>query len=476
MMSSMMPYRLSFTGCCRAILAVAIGLLVVGCASVPVSVSQAPKPTGLPMAQSAPDSQPAIAGQPGLQQLANETVTSVPVVPIEFESDLWKRIRRNFALTNLHGNVVEDREQWYAQRPDYVQRMATRSQKYLYHIVEEIEQRGMPSELALLPFVESAFNPRALSVAKASGMWQFMPATGRDFDLKQNAFRDDRRDIMASTRAALDYLQRLYRMFGDWHLALAAYNWGEGNVGRAIARNEKAGLPTQYSDLNMPSETRLYVPNLQAIKNIIAQPERFGLALPDIPNHPYFQTVPLVRDMDVSVAARLAEISVEDFRSLNPSVDKPVLLAAGVPSILLPWDNAEVFQRNLEASGQSVLANWTVWVVPVTMKIADAAKHAGMSVSEFRSVNNIPAGQAIRAKSALLVPRPESKPNDVSEELANHGQVALMPEGRKARRGANKKHSADVGRTKTKVQAKTKSTVQSKAKPKAKAKLKAKPK
>ena len=161
----------------------------------------------------------------------------------------------------------------------------------------------MPTELALLPFIESAYNPQALSVAKAAGMWQFVPGTGRDYNLKQNMWQDERRDVLASTSAALDYLSRLHDMFGDWHLALAAYNWGEGNVQRAIARNEAAGLPTDYESLRMPSETRNYVPKLQAVKNIVTNPQMYGLSLPDIPNHPYFVTVTTSRDIDVTMAA-----------------------------------------------------------------------------------------------------------------------------------------------------------------------------
>ena len=194
-------------------------------------------------------------------------------------------------MPDLDTDLVRDREQWYSSRPDYIFRMTERSKKYLFHVVEELELRNMPTELALLPFIESAFNPQAVSSAKAAGMWQFMPATGKYFELKQNAFRDDRRDVLASTRAALDYLQKLYGMFGDWQLALAAYNWGEGSVARAIAKNKKAGLPTGYSDINMPMETRMYVPKLQAVKNIVTNPARYSSTLPLIENHPYFQTV-----------------------------------------------------------------------------------------------------------------------------------------------------------------------------------------
>jgi membrane-bound lytic murein transglycosylase D len=364
----------------------------------------------------------------GLTPLLQTTAQGSPVAPVEIPRDLFERIRRGFAMPDLQNELVTDREQWYAQRPDYILRMTQRSRKYLYHIVEEIESRGMPTELALLPFVESAFNPQAVSTAKASGMWQFMPATGRNFDLKQNVFRDDRRDVQASTRAALDYLQKLYAMFGDWHLALAAYNWGEGSVGRAIAKNQKAGLETTYAELTMPMETRFYVPKLQAIKNIIARPDSFGLKLPDIPNHPYFQSVPLPRDMDVTVAAKLAEVSLEDFRSLNPSAHRPVLLAAGNPQILLPWDNAEIFQRNYEAFGGSRLASWTAWVVPATMKVTEAAKRANMAEADFRSINNIPPHMLIKAGSVMLVPRNGRQNEDVAPSIADHGQVALAPE------------------------------------------------
>jgi membrane-bound lytic murein transglycosylase D len=196
-------------------------------------------------------------------------------------------------------------------------------------------------------------------------MWQFVPATGKTFDLKQNVFRDDRRDVLASTRAALDYLQKLYGMFNDWQLALAAYNWGEGSVQKAIKRNEAAGLPTDYESLRMPAETRNYVPKLQAIKNIVAHPEQFAINLPPLQNHPYFLSVPLDRDIDVDLAAKLAGVSLEEFRQLNPQVNKPVMLAAGTDQVLLPYDAAAQFVSRIQQyPGQ--LASWTAWVAPRT--------------------------------------------------------------------------------------------------------------
>ena len=347
--------------------------------------------------------------------------------PPDISIDLWERIRRGFGMQDLQIDLVQDRERWYAQRPDYIQRMTARSSKYLYHIVEELERRNMPTELALLPFIESAFNPQAVSSARASGMWQFMPRTGKDFDLKQNAFRDDRRDVLASTRAALDYLQKLHAMFGDWHLALAAYNWGEGNVSKSMLRNQRQGAPVAYTDLRMPAETRLYVPKLQAMKNVVANPQALGVNLPSIPNHPYFEAVRLPRDMDVALIAKLAEVPVEDFKALNPSAHRPVLLAAGTPRILLPWDNAEIFQRNVDKYAGR-LASWTAWVAPKTMKVSEAAQRVGMAEDELRSINKIPPRMLIKAGSALLVTRSAKQQTDVSSKLADNGQLNLTPE------------------------------------------------
>ena len=373
-----------------------------------------------------------------LSPVTKGTVKRDGVAKLDLPNDLWERIRKGYQMPNLENELANDRTQWYSAKPDYLQRMTERSNKYLYHIVEELEARKMPTELALLPFIESAFNPQAVSSARASGMWQFMPKTGKSFDLKQNAFRDDRRDVQASTRAALDYLERLHKMFGDWHLALAAYNWGEGNVGKAIARNKRAGLPTSYTDLSMPMETRMYVPKLQAMKNIVGNPPQYGVVLPSIPNHPYFQSVPLPRDMDVSVAAKLADISEQDFKALNPSAHRPVLLAAGTSNILLPWDNAEVFQRNYEASTLGRMASWTAWIAPSTMKVADAAKRVNMNEADFRAINNIPPRMVIKAGSALLVPRSASMLGDVTAQVADNGKLDLSPEAIAKRKAAAK--------------------------------------
>ena len=414
----------------------ALALWLSGCANTPTTAPTpaqlrpaavvAPAPVPTPVAADALLA-PVIPGGP-LQPITAGQASSKDVAGMQVPADLWDRIRRGFKMNDLEGDLVRQQEQWYATRPDYIQRMTERSSKYLFHIVEELERRNMPLELALLPFIESAFNPQAVSSARAAGMWQFMPATGTYFELKQNVFRDDRRDVLASTRAALDYLQKLHGMFGDWHLALAAYNWGEGSVGRAIAKNKRSGLGTGYLDLNMPNETRYYVPKLQAVKNIIATPERYRAELPLIENHPYFQTVKVTRDIDVELAAKLADVKLDDFKALNPSMKRPVILAAGTPELLLPWDNAKVFERNFDAYTKGQFASWTAWSAPATMTVSEAARRIGMSESELRSTNTIPPRMLIKGGSVLVVPRNPQHQQDVTSQLADHGQLNFAPE------------------------------------------------
>ncbi|MGF6723628.1 membrane-bound lytic murein transglycosylase D [Paraburkholderia sp. GAS41] len=345
------------------------------------------------------------------------------------DADLWARIRRGFQMPDLQSDLVDMQGNWYAQRPEYVQRMTERSQKYLYHIVEELEQRHMPTELALLPFIESAYNPQALSVAKAAGMWQFVPDTGRTYNLKQNMWQDERRDVLASTSAALDYLSRLHDMFGDWQLALAAYNWGEGNVQRAIARNEAAGLPTDYQDLRMPNETRNYVPKLQAVKNIVMNPQAFGLTLPSIPNHPYFVTVTTAHDIDVEVAAKLANMTPDEFRSLNPSFKKPVILGATQPQILLPFDNASAFEHNLKAYTGN-LSSWTTYTVTERAAPAAIAQKIGVDADTLMEVNKIPVGMRLKPGSTIVVPRSDdgNDDEDISADVAESAVLAMEPD------------------------------------------------
>src|SRR5688572_15174546 len=286
-----------------------------------------PEVAAAPAARVTPS--PATVEAPVIQMHAAEP--AVPAPP----KTVWDRIRSGYAMTPIESDLIRNWENWYSSRPDYVARMIDRSSHFLFHIVEEVEKRRMPLEVALLPMIESAYNPVAYSRAHASGIWQFIPSTGKDFGLRQNWWYDGRRDVVAATNAALDYLEKLYGMFNDWNLALASYNWGEGAVGRAMERNRVKGLPTDYESLTMPAETRSYIPKLIAVKNIITNPARFGLTIADITNEPYFDTVTVKRHIDVKLAAKFAEMTPEEFKFLNPGHSKLVIKAGEAERIVL---------------------------------------------------------------------------------------------------------------------------------------------
>ncbi len=320
------------------------------------------------------------------------------------DDDLWLRIKDGYAMPNVKSQFATNHEIWYSSRPDYIKRMLERSQKYLFHIVEEVEKRGMPSEIALLPMIESAFNPQAYSRSAASGIWQFVPATGKHFGLQQNWWVDNRRDVTAATSAALTYLQKLHGMFGAWDLALAAYNAGEGTVQRAIDKNRRQGLPTDYQSLSLPPETKNYVPKLQAIKNIITNPEKFGLKINSIPNRPYFARVTTPKQIDAKLAAQLAEISFEEFSSLNPSYNRPVITSTGEKhQLLLPVWAAERFVENL-ANYDKPLTNWQTYNAKRGERMDNIAQKFGINVSQLRNVNGLSSANKLRNSQAVLVP------------------------------------------------------------------------
>ena len=320
--------------------------------------------------------------------------------------DLWQRMRNGFGMSDLNSPLVAERQAWYLNRPEMLQRIFERSRKYLYHIVAELEKRGMPTELALLPIVESSFNPLAYSPARALGMWQFIPSTGRSYNLKQNWWLDERRDIIASTSAALDYLQNIYEMHGDWHLALASYNWGENAVARAIAKNQAKGLPTDYASLTMPTETRYYVPKLQAIKNIIARPELFDVRLDPIPNKAYFGTVDMNVNADIATIARLAETPVTEFIALNPAYQRPVIPGESRSPLVIPADKMQVFQANLarHEAEDKPLSSWRTYQLKPGEKLEKVAARFGLSAAHLKQLNGITPRMKILPGQNFLIP------------------------------------------------------------------------
>ena len=339
--------------------------------------------------------------------------------------NLWIRIRDGFQMQPMNTPIEIEQVRWLSARPEYVNRSMTRSSRYLFYIVQEVNTRNMPTEIALLPFVESAFVTHAKSSAKAMGLWQFMPATGKDFRLTQNVFRDERRDVLQSTDAALDYLQRLYNQFGSWELALAAYNWGAGNISKAQKRNLAAGLPTDYLSLKMPKETRQYVPKLMAYRQIVLDPQAYGIVLPELENHPYFVALDIDNDIDVAVVIKLAEIPEEEFHNLNPSFNKPVILSNANQQILLPFAHAEIFQANLKSYNKP-LSTWTAVKIVKTESVDQVGKALGVDVDTLRSVNGIPKGMRIKAGSTILIPKTSSRAGDVSTAMAENASLSLV--------------------------------------------------
>ena len=356
------------------------------------------------------------------------------------DPDLWQRVRKGFLLEPLDSALVLEHEAWYSSRPEYIKRFVDRGSRYLHHIVEEVEKRGMPTELALLPVVESAFNPHAYSRSKASGLWQFIPSTGKNYGLQQDWWKDNRRDIVAATHAALNYLQRLYDMFGSWELALAAYNCGEGCVGRAIAANQKRGLPTGYLNLRLPHETMNYVPKLVAVKNIVLAPAMYGIDLESIPDQPYFTTVPAPEKIDVKLAAKLAEMPVEEFVALNPSHNKPVAVAH-TGTLVVPLDKADAFRENLGNWSQP-LVTWTTISGKKGEAVDAIAKRYGLSGASLRQVNNLQVNKKGRLTAAqpVLVPGrgtgttqlAAATPSPAASPVAQPPPAAAAPRDRQA--------------------------------------------
>jgi membrane-bound lytic murein transglycosylase D len=369
-----------------------------------------------PVETSSAETAPAEAAAPLASVAEPETQAPAPirealiVAPEPSPGDLWQRIRDGYAMNELDSKLIKRHEQWYAKHPDYVLRMTERARRYLFYIAEEVERRGMPMEIALLPMIESAFNPGANSVASASGIWQFIPSTGKHFGMEQNWWHDGRRDIVGATNGALDYLQKLHDQFGDWELALAAYNWGENAVARAQAKNRRLHKPTDYSHLKMPRETQNYVPKLLAIKNIVSDPARFGLVLSEIPDESYFEAVATPQHMDVKIAAELAEIPMDEFIALNPSHNRPVILQGTANVLLLPVDKVETFRRNLEQTNHQRLVSWQPYESKKGEHFDRIAARFGLTAAELRSANGLSKFAQESNGQTLLVPIVDDEP------------------------------------------------------------------
>jgi membrane-bound lytic murein transglycosylase D len=426
---------------CRTLQALLAGTLLAltACATAPVSDSEplanlrsVPIAPVTLVADPEPGHLPAAAetAQAATAQAANDAIvqsSAGPTLTPNDYGDLFDRMRAGFRLPDSDHSAIDRELEWYAGNPDYLGRAFSRADLYLYHIVTELEARGMPLELALLPVVESAFEPYAYSVSRASGLWQFIPGTGTRYNLKQDWWYDGRRDVMESTRAALDYLQALNTEFnGDWLLAIAAYNCGEQNVERAVARNQAAGLPTDFWSLRLPAETRAYVPKLLAMGRVVAHPERYGLSFNKIPNQPYFAKVDTQGQISLHVAAEIAGLTDAELYELNPAFHRWATDPAGPYTLLVPADTAEAFRTSVTQLTEDQRLNVKAYTVRPGDSVNRVARRFHTTAQELRELNALPRG-------ALLVGSGLKVPSDANLLPAKALRAAALVDGREHR-------------------------------------------
>lgn len=414
----------------RLILGLAFTLLITGCAHL-----------GLQPADDSADTATAADEAAGELQVALAADLSELAIP-DREPDLWDRIRAGLQMEARTDPRVEAEITYYASRPEYMDRVADRAAPYLHYIVEELEKRGMPMELALLPVIESAYQPFAYSPGRAAGIWQFIPSTGRHYGLKQTWWYDGRRDVIASTNAALDYLQQLYNRFSDWELALAAYNAGQGNVNRAIRNNARRGLPTDYWNLKLPRETQHYVPRLLAIRALVAEPERYGLTLRSIPDKPYLTVVEVGSQIDLALAAELAGMSVDELYRLNPGFNRWATDPDGPHLLVVPIETVERFEMALTELPPEKRVRWERHKIASGDTLIGIAKRYQTTVEILRQVNDL-RGSRIRAGQHLIVPVASRS----AEHYALSANQRLAQTQQKKRSGQKHIHTVQRGDT-----------------------------
>jgi membrane-bound lytic murein transglycosylase D len=426
-----------------------LALALAGCSTTPDKGAYSSLPTS-PKHPARPDA--AEATQPAE---APPPLPAVPDLPHEQYTDVLDRIRSGYGIPDVQHYAVDRELEAYRSRPDFLDRTFRRGARYLHYIVTELERRNMPLELALLPVVESAFNPVAYSRSRASGLWQFIPSTGKHYGLQQNWWIDERRDVLEATNAALDYLQYLHRYFnGDWYLAIAAYNGGEGTVSRAVARNGNSGRGTDFFSLSLKAETRDYVPKLLAIRRLVGNPEAYGLQFAPIPNQPYFEVVDPGRQVHLGQAADLAGISRDDMFALNPAFNRMTTPPNGPHRLLLPVEYAEPFRLALlSEEGAAKIAAAAVEPPPVTRHrvrrgetLSSIARRNDVSVDALRAANDI-RGSTIHPGEYLVIPGSGADAATASVAAPRDEISSQLPESQKAAPAQPRVHVVKSGDT-----------------------------
>lgn len=409
-------------------LSVALLLVTTGCATNPQGTDQIATGSALdaavaPVAKASPV--PAEAEMPKAEDILPVTGFEEGALPVS-HSDIWSRMRAGFSIPALDSPLVEREARWFASNPEYMARMMERAKLYLYYIVEEVEKRDMPMEIALLPAVESAYKANAYSRARASGLWQFIPSTGRLYGLQTNWWYDGRRDVQASTQAALDYLEKLHKDFdGDWHLAIAAYNAGEGRVMRARAQNRRKGKPDDYLSLRqLKAETRHYVPKLMAMASIVADPSRYGVQLADIPNDPYFALVETGSQVDLGVVANLVDLPIDDLHLINPGYRRWATDPNGPHELLVPADKKDDLIEGLSNLPEEQRIKWQHHAVKRGETLSEIGRRYGLSVETLRTANNL-RSNLLRIGQDLLIPI-SSRPLTVAAVRTNFKSSASV--------------------------------------------------
>ncbi len=397
----------------KAILCALVSLAVTGCASTGNNAGDANSANAESLISKPAISSSSTVAAPATsnESTINRSVdVSADVTALETSkypgqyNDVWARIRAGYGLAALDSPLIARHEQWFMNNPEFMQAMMERARLYLFHIAAEVEKRGMPMEIALLPAIESAYKPYAYSRAKASGLWQFIAPTGKLYGLKINWWSDGRRDVSASTQAALDYLEKLRNDFdGDWHLALAAYNAGEGKVSRMMEYNRRKGLSTDFQHLKLKPETINYVPRLIAMANIISNPEKYGVKLPPIPNEPYFTSVDAGSQIDLGVVSRLTNIPLDELQYINPQLNRWATDPDGPHILLIPVAKKDMLLEGLSTLSSTERVQWRGHEVKRGETLHEIARRYGVAPEAVRSVNNLPSN-VLHVGQALMIP------------------------------------------------------------------------
>ena len=346
----------------------------------------------------------------GISKSTEEISLSTKEILIQKKPEnIWNIVNKGYQIPDPKKKwakkVVKKYERWYSEHPVYTYRMFERTKRYIYYVVQEVQKRNMPMEIALLPIIESAYNPIARSNMKAVGLWQFIPSTGKNYGLKQDWWKDERSNVILSTDASLNYLEKLYNQFGTWELALAAYNAGEGKVSREIKKNKRRKRATDYYTISLPRETDEYVSKLIAMKHIIQNPKKYNVEVPYIPNEPYFEEVMLTEQMDIDLILKLADIPSEEFELLNAHHKRPLIPREPQPiGVLLPQHKINTYNKNL-AAHDGALSNWVLYKPKRKESIMKVAKKFDINLSTFKRINSLNGRVTFRRNSTVLIPK-----------------------------------------------------------------------